>query len=73
MKKEKGYKNTVTIPLDTFMVLVEKSARLDMFCQIINSNTIYSKDDLLSILGKEKSPADDQSNAGLEKNFLDEL
>lgn len=56
MQKEKGYKNTVTIPLNTFMELVEKGTRLDMFCQIINSNTIYSKDDLLSILEKEKSP-----------------
>lgn len=56
MQKEKGYKNTVTIPLNTFMELVEKGTRLDMFCQIINSNTIYSKDDLLSILGKEKGP-----------------
>lgn len=56
MQKAKEYKNTVTIPLDTFMELVEKGTRLDMFCQIINSNTIYSKDDLLTILGKEKKP-----------------
>lgn len=61
----------VTIPIDIFVELIEKSTRLDLFLNVLNSENIYSKDDLLMILGRKKSPCTDQSKQGHEENFLD--
>lgn len=65
--------NMVTIPVNRFVELVEKSAKLDIFLNMINSDSVYSKDDLLMVLGQKKIPCTDQSKQGIEKNFLDEV
>lgn len=65
--------NMVTIPVNRFVELVEKSAKLEIFLSMLNSESIYSKNDLLMVLGQKKIPCTDQSKQGIEKNFLDEV
>lgn len=69
--REKKHEEMVTIPIGDFVELIEKSARLDMFYQIINLGVVYTNEELLKLLSNEKSPAADQSNAGLDENNFD--
>lgn len=41
---------TITIPIKEFKELIEKSARMDIFVNMILSDHIYSKDMLLDVL-----------------------
>lgn len=64
--REKKHEEMITIPISMFVELIEKSVRLVLLYQIINSGVVYTKDELLKLLSNEKSPAADQSNSGLE-------
>lgn len=46
---------TITIPIKEFKELIEKSARMDIFVNMILSDHIYSKDMLLDVLGSSFS------------------
>ena len=52
---------TISIPVDLFVELIERSEQLRIIERIADKDTLCFKDDVFMILGKEKSPAADQS------------